>query len=718
MRRKFLFLLLAFVMLMGRSLYADEGMWLLTMLNKTYADMKKQGLKLTAEDIYSINKASLKDAIVIFGGGCTGEMVSSQGLLLTNHHCGYGSIQAASSVEHDYLESGYWAKNKDEEMPTQGLSVTFLVRLEDVTSTINAQLNDKMSEKERADAIQKLGTQISDSVTKNTTYTANVRSFFGGNNFYLLVYQAYKDVRFVGAPPSSIGNYGGETDNWMWPRHTGDFSVFRVYMGKDGKPAAYSKDNIPYVPKHFLPVSLKGVKEGDYTMIVGYPGRTTRYMTSYEIDEQIKITDPNRVKIRAIKQDIMMADMNASEKVKIQYASKWRGSANYYKYAIGEILQIDNNKVIDQKKAIEDKFTAWVNADPKRKAKYGDALNLISSSIQGRKELINASSYYSEALQQAIEIFSISGARGLGSLEKVLDLNTPADQQKAAIDRVKGRIEDFYKDYNPPTDKKEAATMLKLFAQNIDKKYQPSLISDIETNFQGDFSKYVDDLFAKSIFTDKARVDAFLANPTKEALIKDPAFLASKSISDKVAEIRSQSEKFSGDLAKGQRLLIAGLMEMQPEKTFYPDANSTMRLTYGKVQSYEPRDAVIYKYFTTIDGVMQKEDPKNPDFVLPTKLKELYQAKDYGRYGKNGVLNTCFLSNNDITGGNSGSPIMNANGELIGLAFDGNWESMSGNISFEPKLQRTINVDIRYVLFIMDKYAGAKYLVDEMKLAE
>ena len=443
MRRKFLFLLLAFVMLMGRTLYADEGMWLLTMLNKSYADMKKQGLKLTPEDIYSINKASLKDAIVIFGGGCTGEMVSSQGLLLTNHHCGYGSIQAASSVEHDYLETGYWAKNRDEELPTQNLSVTFLVRLEDVTTAISAQLNQRMSEKERADAIQKAGTQISDSVIKNTTYTARVQSFFGGNNFYLLVYQAYKDVRFVGAPPSAIGNYGGETDNWMWPRHTGDFSVFRVYMGKDGKPASYSKDNIPYVPKHFLPVSIKGVKEGDFTMIVGYPGRTTRYMTSYEIDEQIKIVDPNRVKIRAIKQDIMMTDMNASEKVKIQYASKWKGSANYYKYAIGEILQINNNKVVEQKKAIEDKFTSWVNADPKRKAKYGEALSLISGAVQGRKEIMNASSYFSEALGQAIEIFSIAGARGLGSLEKVLDPATPPDQLKAAIEKVKGRIEDF-----------------------------------------------------------------------------------------------------------------------------------------------------------------------------------------------------------------------------------------------------------------------------------
>jgi hypothetical protein len=716
MRRKFVFLLLAFVMLMGRSMYADEGMWLLTMLNKTYADMKKQGLKLTAEDIYSINKASLKDAVVIFGRGCTGEMVSSQGLLLTNHHCGFGYIQAASSVEQDYLETGFWAKSRDEELPTQSLSVTFLVRMEDVTAKINTQLNDKMSEKERADAIQKAGQQISEEATKGTKYTANVRSFFGGNSFYLLVYESYKDVRFVGAPPSSIGNYGGETDNWMWPRHTGDFSVFRVYMGKDGKPADYSKDNIPYVPKHFLPVSLKGVKEGDFTMILGYPGGTTRYMTSYEINDQINILDADRVKIRAIKEDIWLADMNASKKVKIQYATKWRMSANYHKNAIGESLQLNNLKVSDQKKALEDQFTKWLNSNPSRKAKYGDALNLISSAVQGRKELLNASLYYNEALMQAIELFSI--ARTFTSLEKVLDPNTPGDQLKSAVDKLKGRINDFYKDYNPPTDKKIASAMLKLFAQDIDKKYQPSLISDIETNFLGDYTRYTEDLFEKSIFADKSKLDAFIANPTKEALMKDPAYIASKSVMDKVGEIRSQSEKFSSDLSRGQRLLIAGLMEMQPEKTFYPDANSTMRLTYGKVQPYEPRDAVIYKCNTTLSGVIQKEDPKNPDFVLPAKLKELYQSKDYGRYGENGNLYTCFLSNNDITGGNSGSPIMNAKGELIGLAFDGNWESLSGNISFESKLQRAINVDIRYVLFIIDKYAGEKYLVDEMKIAQ
>lgn len=716
MRRKIVFLLLAFVMLMGRSLYADEGMWLLTMLNKTYADMKKQGLKLTAEDIYSINKASLKDAVVIFGGGCTGEMVSPQGLLLTNHHCGFGYIQAASSVEQDFLETGYWAKNKDEELTTQGLTVTFLVRLEDVTSKINAQLNDKMSEKERSDAIQKAGLQISDETIKGTTYTANVRSFFGGNSFYLLVYESYKDVRFVGAPPSAIGNYGGETDNWMWPRHTGDFSVFRVYMGKDGKPAEYSKDNIPYVPKHFLPISLKGVKEGDYTMILGYPGRTARYMTSFEIDEVLSITDPNRVKIRTIKEDLWMADMNTSKKINIQYASKWKSSANYHKKAIGEILQLNNLKVSEEKKAIESQFNSWANSDPNHKAKYGDALSLISSAIQGRKELVNASSYYSEALMQAIEIFSI--ARSTSSLEKLLDPNTPADQLKTAIDKLKGRVSDFYKDYNPPTDKKMAVTMLKLFAQDIDKKYQPAFFSEIETNFQGDFSKYTEELFAKSMFADKSRMDAFLANPTKDALVKDPAYIASKSIMDKVGEVRSQSEKFSADLSKGQRLFIAGLMEMQPGKTFYPDANFTMRLTYGKVQSYEPKDAVIYKFNTTLAGVIQKADPKNPDFVLPSKLNDLYKAKDYGRYGDNGNLYTCFLSNNDITGGNSGSPVMNAKGELIGLAFDGNWESMSGDFSFEPKLQRTISVDIRYVLFIIDKYAGEKYLVDEMKIAQ
>ena len=721
MRRKAFLFTVTLFMLLGSSLYADEGMWLLTMLNKTYADMKKQGLKLTAEDIYSINKTSLKDAVVIFGGGCTGEMVSSQGLVLTNHHCGYGSVQALSSVEHDYLEEGYWAKDKSEELACPGLAVTFLVRLEDVTAKVNAELNDKMSEKERNDAIQKVSQQISDEAIKNTTYTGSVRPLFGGNNFYLFIYQRYDDVRFVGAPPSTLGNFGGETDNWEWPRQTCDFSMFRVYMSKDGKPAEYSKDNVPFVPKKFLTVSIKGYKKGDYAMIMGYPGRTSRNMTSFEIEEYVKITAPDRVKIRNIRLDLMMQDMNASDQVRIQYASKWKGSANYYKKAKGEIEQLNNLKVADEKRAIEAKFTQWANADAGRKAKYGDALNLISSAVQDRKDLVNASSYYSEALMQGIEIFNIANAAG--AFDRALEGYDSKDSSKvaafkAAVDRFNGRAGNFYKNYNPPTDKKIAAAMLKLFAANVDKKFYPVFFDAVQANYQGDYDKYVNDLFAQSIFADHAKLEAFLQNPSKEVLDKDMAFVAGTSVMAKVREIRAQSEMYAANMEKGQRLYIAGLEEMQPSKLFYPDANFTMRLTYGTVQPYEPRDGVFYDYYTTLKGVIQKSNTDNPDYIAPEKVKELYAAKDYGRYGKDGKLNTCFLTNNDITGGNSGSPVMNGNGELIGLAFDGNWESMSGDFSFEPSLQRTICVDIRYVLWAIDKFAGEKYLVDEMKVVD
>ncbi len=721
MRKKLFLISLSLFMMAQSMMYADEGMWLLTMLNKTYADMKKQGLKLTPEDIYSINKASLKDAVIIFGGGCTGEMVSPQGLVLTNHHCGYGSMQALSSVGHDYLADGYWAKSRAEELPCPGLAVTFLVKLEDVTAKVNAVLNDKMTEKERNEAIQKVSQKIAEEATKNTAFIGSVRPLFGGNNFYLFIYQQYRDVRFVGAPPSSIGNFGGETDNWEWPRQTCDFSVFRVYMSKDGKPAEYSKDNVPYVPKHYLPVSLKGVKKDDYAMIMGYPGRTQRYMTSWEMDEVVNITDPNRVKIRNIKLDLMMEDMKANEKVNIQYASKWKGSANYYKYAKGEIQQLNNLKVGDIKRAEEAKFTAWVKADPKRNAKYGDALNLISSSIEGRKDLVYANSYFSEALFQGIEIFNI--ARYAGMLDRALQGYNPSDtaserKVQAAISRLKERAEGFYKDYNPPTDKKITTAMLKLFAANVDKKFQPALFDEIQTKYQGNIDKYVDDLFSHSIFADQQKMEAFLKSPSSDVLSKDPAVTGSQSVMTKMNEIRMQSEKFDDNLAEGQRLYIAGLEEMQPNKLFYPDANFTMRLTYGKVEPYQPRDGVLYYETTTLKGVIQKSNSDNPDYVAPEKLKQMYYAKDYGRYGKNGIMTTCFLTNNDITGGNSGSPVINANGELIGLAFDGNWEAMSGNISFDPQLQRTICVDIRYVLFIIDKYSGAKNIVNEMKLVE
>lgn len=695
---------------------ADEGMWLLNLLNKSYDDMKKQGMKLTPEDIYNLNKPSLKDAICQFGGGCTGEIVSGEGLLFTNHHCGYGSIQKHSSVEHDYLKDGFWAKAKDQELPCEGLTARFLVRIEDVTNQVLKNVSDTLPELKSLDAIRKAAMDIAENAKKGNNYEAFVRPFFGGNTYYLMVFEVYRDVRFVGAPPSSIGKFGGDTDNWMWPRHTGDFSVFRVYMSKDGKPAGYSTENVPMKPKHFLPISIKGVKPGDFTMIVGFPGRTQRYATSYEVDEIINVSDPIRVKIRGIRQDIMLADMLADDKVRIQYSSKYAGSSNYWKKSMAEIEALSRLKVVDQKAAQEADFMNWVNANDQRKAKYGNALSLISDAVKARKELLTVSSYYGECFR-GIEIYNVAGMTS--TLAGLLSSATPDQEKiKAECAKLKENIKGFYKDYNAPTDQKVTAAMLRLVNDDLEKEFYPSFMVELKAKYGKNFEKYAADLFAKSMFVSQEKVNAFLENPTKDALLKDPAYIAITSVSEKSRNYAQTLMKFNGDISKGQRLYIGGLLEKNPQKAFYPDANSTIRLTYGKVMNYRPKDGVLYEHYTTLKGVMQKENPDSWEFEVPAKLKELYQNKDYGQYAQNGELVTCFLSNNDITGGNSGSPIMNAKGELLGLAFDGNSEAMSSDIAFEPELQRTINVDIRYVLFIIDKFGGASNLISELKIVK
>ncbi len=700
--KKYISLLMIAFVLFNFSAKADEGMWILTLLNKNYADMKKQGFKLTPEDIYSINHASIKDAIPIFGYGCTSEIVSEQGLLLTNHHCGYGAIQSQTTVEHNYLRDGFWAKSYKDELPISGLSVRFLVRMEDVTAQITKKLNDKMTEEQREALVKKISDKIVAKATKGNHYIAQVKSFFNGNNYYLVVYEKYNDVRLVGAPPEMIGKFGYDTDNWVWPRHTGDFSVFRVYMSPDGKPADYSPDNVPLKPKYHLPVSLKGVKEGDFTMIIGYPGRTNRYMTSYGIDELMEVTNTNRIKIRGIRQEIMMADMKADEKIRIQYSSKFARSSNYWKNSIGMNRGLKKLNVKAKKQATEEQFVKWYSSDPQLKAKYGEALSLIKNAYAGRKEYISAAQYISETMIRGIELYGFAH-RIAGMLDKP--------------DEAKQYAKNFYKDYSMPTDKKIAVAMLKLFYNDVDKKYHPDFFKIIENQYKGNFEKYVDDLYANSAFINQEKFNAFLKNNPKENIKKDPAYIAAKSIWAKYDELRAASKKYDQDLAKGRRLYLAGLMEMQPDKNFYPDANFTMRLTYGTVGNYRPLDGVIYDYYTTLAGVMEKEIPGDFEFSVPEKLKELYRKKDYGQYADaDGTMHLCFISNNDITGGNSGSPIMNGKGELIGLAFDGNWEAMSGDIAFEPDLQRTINVDIRYVLFIMDKLGGAKHLIDEMTI--
>ncbi|MDX2444858.1 MAG: S46 family peptidase [Bacteroidales bacterium] len=714
--KKFTLFLISFVFVFNLSLRADEGMWLLPLLEKlNMGKMTELGLELTAEEIYSINQSSLKDAIVIFGGGCTGEIVSDQGLLLTNHHCGYGRIQAHSTTEHNYLRDGFWAMSKEDELANPGLGVVFLVRIEDVSERVNTELNENMSEKERSQKAREVGGLIQKEATDGNHYTARVQSFFGGNNYYLLVYESYKDVRLVGAPPSSIGKYGHDTDNWEWPRHTGDFSVFRVYMSPDGKPAEYSEENIPLKPKHFLPVSNKGIKKDDFAMILGYPGGTQRYMTSYGIEEVLTITHPNRIKIRGLRQDILLEDMLADEKVRIQYASKFSGSSNYWKFSIGQSQGLERLNVKESKQKTEQQFTDWVNAGSQRKEKYGETLDLIKNSIDGRKEYTNATQYYSECLLRGSEI--ISFASRTTRLHKALEEENEENIQKA-VASLKNSGPRFFKDYNAPTDRKVVKAMMKLFAEDVPLQYQPEIFNTIRTKYKGDYSKFVDKMFDKSIFDNETAFNAFLENPSLKVLDKDLAYQVATSTYEKYMELRKKSSEFGENLGKGRRLFIAGLREMDPTIVAYPDANFTMRLSYGSVNGYDPRDAVHYKYFTELKGVMEKEDPDNFEFEVDPKLKDLYNEKDYGPYGDGNIMPVCFLTNNDITGGNSGSPVINGKGELLGLAFDGNWEAMSGDIAFEPDLQRTIVVDIRYVLFIMDKLAGAKHLVDEMQVMD
>ena len=714
--KKLFLIIVSVIFVFGSTVRADEGMWLLPLIQKLNIEkMQQMGCELSAEDIYSVNNTSLKDAIVIFGRGCTGEVISEKGLVLTNHHCGYGAIQQHSTPENDYLKDGFWAMSMEEEIPTPGLSVTFLVKIEDVTDQINAAFNDKMTENERQDAARKQGKEISVKATEGTHYDARVQNFYGGNKYYLLVYETFTDVRMVGAPPSSIGKFGADTDNWMWPRHTGDFSMFRIYADKDNQPADYSPDNVPYQPKHHLPVSLKGIKKDDFTMVLGYPGGTDRYMTSMEVDELINISNANRIHVRGIRQDILLEDMLADDAVRIKYSSKYAGSSNYWKNSIGMNKALKRLKVINKKIENEKKFTEWVNEKKKRQKEYGEALNLITTAVNNRSEILHANQYIYETMLRSMEIFSI--AHSADNLYEALESD---DQEKinTAVEKLKERAEGFYKNYNAPTDQKVVPVMFKLLAEKIDAKYYPEVYNDIKENYEN-CGKFSEDVFAKSIFTDKEKLFAFLENPSKETLENDLAYKASKTIYNKYFELRGMLNEINEDFDKGHRLYIAGILEMNEGQAMYPDANFTMRLTYGSVQDYYPMDAVHYDYITTLKGVMEKEDPDNWEFVVPEKLKELYKSKDFGEYAlEDGNMPVAFISTNDITGGNSGSPVINGKGELIGTAFDGNWEAMSGDIVFENELQRCINVDVRYTLFIIDKFAGATRLIEEMTIVK
>ncbi|WKZ65038.1 MAG: S46 family peptidase [Flavobacteriales bacterium] len=715
--KKFLSLFLAAVVALAAN--AHEGMWLLTKLKQVNeAEMQKLGFKLTAEDIYDINRSGLKDAVVRLGRGfCSGEMVSAEGLFLTNHHCGYDAVQGLSSVQNDYLTNGFYAMDRKQELPA-GFSVSFLQRIDDVTAQVMAELNDGMTEDQRNEKIQEVAGKLKAAVGKENGLSADFKTMFEGNEFYLFVYKTYRDVRLVGVPPSAIGKFGGDTDNWMWPRHTGDFCLFRVYTGPDGEPADPSEANIPFKPRHHFPVSIAGVKEGDFAMVMGYPGSTDRFLSSHGVKLALDIEQPSRVKIRGKKLEIMKQDMDASDAVRIQYASKYASISNYWKYFIGQQRGLKRLRVYDKKKSQEEALMAWVSADAGRKAKYGEIISLLERGYSDRAKFEKASTYMEEAAfgsEMVVLGFRLMGLKG--QLE-----SDPKDAAKvsAAVAQVQAMAEDFWKDYNPATDEKVTAAMFALLRSDVERDLQPGVVSTIEKKFKGNTEAWAKAVFATSLLTDKKRLEAFLAKPTLKALQKDLGFQAAESCLNHWRNVIGPAVGATeDDIQKGYRLMVAAMREMEPGKSWYPNANSTMRLTYGTVGSYVPMDGAFYSFETTHKGILEKEDPTNDEFIVPARQKELLLKKDFGRYAdETGNLITCFISNNDITGGNSGSPVLNGNGELIGIAFDGNWEAMSGDIAFEPELQRTISVDIRYVLWCIDKLAGAGHLVNEMTVVE
>ena len=683
------------------NVFADEGMWLLGNLRKnkqTDRVMKELGLQMPVNKIYDPKKPCLADAVVSFGGFCSGVVVSEDGLVFTNHHCGFSSIQQHSSVEHDYLKDGFFARSLEEELPNPELYVRFLLRTEDVTKRVLSAARHAKTETERRVAVDSIMNVISMEVSeKDSTLTGIVDAYYAGNEFWLSVYRDYNDVRLVFAPPSSVGKFGWDTDNWMWPRHTGDFSVFRVYAGPDNKPAEYSPENRPYKAEKFLKVSLNGFDEGDFAMIMGFPGSTQRYMTSYEIDRLLEVENPQRIFIRGERQAILKEDMAASNKVRIQYASKYAQSSNYWKNSIGKSRGIKRLDVKGRKQEQEAAFAAWAAKNTLPTEGYSNALNMIRESVEETAPYFASSQYLSEAIGRAVEI--LSPAR-LAVMKKG--------------DALKESLKGFYKDYNMPTDRRVAKRMFQIVKENC--KELPSVFADvIDKQFGGNTDAYVDYLYDNSVFADEQKALAAVEAGTD--ISNDPAVLLSKSYSAKMRELAGAQVAGKQKFADGQRLYIAGLMRMQPNKAWAPDANFTLRLTYGRVLPYDPADGISYNYYTTLKGVMEKENPQNPtEFTVPAKLKELYAAKDFGRYAnKKGELPVAFLADCDITGGNSGSPVLDAKGALLGLAFDGNWEAMSGDVAFEPELQRTIAVDVRYVLFVIDKFAGAGWLLDELQ---
>ena len=701
---------------------ADEGMWLLPLLQQQkFPEMQALGLKLQDYDIYSPDSASLKDAVVIFGGGCTGEIVSPDGLLLTNHHCGYGQIQQHSTLEHDYLTDGFWATTREQELPNPGLTVTFIDKIEDVTDYVKKEL-EKDTDPQSMNFLSpkylnglakaKVGEKF---LQDNPGTEVEIKAFYGGNVYYMFTKKIYSDIRLVGAPPSSVGKFGADTDNWMWPRHTGDFSVFRVYADANGNPAEYSESNVPLRPKRWFKISVKGVEEDDYAMMMGFPGRTNKYYTSWEVAERRDIDNTVRINIRNLRQEVMLDEMLKDPSVRIQYASKYAGSTNAYKNAIGSNWAIKKRNFEQVKKEEQDRLIAW--AQKNNESSYPEALSTLEQIVSDRKDLRFRSWMLEEAILRGIEFTKVpTEVQSVSDALKGKDRN---EQQKQIrlLDMAYHRFAD--KDYAPEVDKKIAKVMLKEYRRLVPAKSQPAYFSLIDKKFKGDVDRFVDYLFDKSIYGSEENFDKFKTRPSVKALEQDPMILFAKSVQEEKANLNAALADFDSGYALAHKEYVKGLLAMYQDKANFPDANFSLRLTYGQVKGYRPKDAVYYNCQNTLDGVMEKEDSTNWEFVVPSRLKALYEAKDFGRYQMpDGRMPVAFSATTHTTGGNSGSPVLNANGELIGINFDRNWEGVGGDIQYLPDYQRSIIVDIRYVLFLIDKYAGAGYLLEEMDLVE
>jgi hypothetical protein len=701
-------------------LRADEGMWIPLLIEKYNIKlMQEKGFKLSAEDIYSVNKACMKDAVVLFGGICTGEIISGEGLLITNHHCGFDNIQKHSSLEHDYLRNGFWAMSKEEELPNPGLTVILLKRMEDVTSRVLENVTDDMNPAERDRMISEIIGKITEEAVKGTHYSASVKPFFMGNQYFLFVNETFRDIRLVGAPPSAIGKFGGETDNWIWPRHTGDFSMFRIYAGKDNNPSEFSKDNVPYKPAYFFPVSLKGVQEGDFTMVFGYPGSTIEYAPSFHIDMMKNYVNPAIVDIRTSEINIMENAMATDPLIRIQYSPKKNGLANSWKKWQGEILGLGRMNTVGEKKEFESRFTDWVNADVSRKEKYGNILPQYRDLYDQYRDYYKVYSFTSEVLN-GVDAFDFAGS--VHALAELVKNSAPDDAINKMKNDLLNRSESFFKDYNTETDRKLFVAVMESYGKTLEENWLAPAYIKYRNEIKSSFEQASVKLYTKSVLTDQQSFRKFIEkfNTASVAkLEKDPIYAISTSATDFIGRnVRAEVQRLSSQIQNLNRLYMAAQMEFEKDKIFYPDANFTLRIAYGEVMGYKARDAVRYDYYTTLKGIMEKDNPEIFDYDVPDRLKELFEKKDFGRYSKDGELPVCFIANNHTTGGNSGSPVINGEGQLIGINFDRAWEGVASDMDYNPEQSRNISLDIRYALFIIDKFAGAGYLLNEMKLVE